>query len=238
MNPTGATWVSNGTLRVGPNLQYYHLVWQLLAMHLLSCYDLQGLQAIVYLDDGILAVSGRQAAIEASEKVRQNLANAGLVENTAKSNWLLSQKICWLDFNLDLAAGQSQKEIHSPKVSFAISDKCEGNKAKPLASIIGEIVSMSLDLGPVTQLMTRSLYSLLNSRRYWCESLTIPPNAKEELLFWADSLDTFNGQGIWHSPSAVRVLYSDARYGGYSVEHGYHMAYGLWTQEEATRNST
>ena len=39
----------------------------------------------------------------------------------------------------------------------------------------------------------------------------------------------------------VAMLYSDASdtgYGGYTVEHGYHMAQGLWTQDEATRSST
>ena len=44
--------------------------------------------------NGIIAVSGKQAAIETSVKVRQDLANAGLVENMAKSNWLPSKKIC------------------------------------------------------------------------------------------------------------------------------------------------
>ena len=100
---------------------------------------------------------------------------------------------------------------------------------------------MALGLGPVSRLMTRSLYALLNSRHYWCEPLTIPHEARQELLFWLDNLNTLNGQGIWHSPSALRVVYSDASdtgYGGYTVEHGHHMAQGLWTQDEATRSST
>jgi len=41
---------------------------------------------MVYPDDRIIAASGKQAAIKNSVKVRQNLANAGLVENTSKSH--------------------------------------------------------------------------------------------------------------------------------------------------------
>ena len=75
--------------------------------------------------------------------------------------------------------------------------------------------------------MTRSLYSLLNTRHFWCESLTISPEARQELSFWVDNLNNLNGQEIWHNPSALRVVYldvSDTGFGGYTIEHGYHMA--------------
>lgn len=100
---------------------------------------------------------------------------------------------------------------------------------------------MYLAMGPVTRLMTRSMYALLNSRYFWCQSLCITEEAKVELLFWLTQLDNFNWQGIWHSPSAIRVVYADASatgYGGYTVDHGYQIAHGLWTAEEATRSST
>ena len=48
-------------------------------------------------------------------------------------------------------------------------------------------------------------------------------------------------QPIWHFPSAVRVVYSDASdtgYGGYVVEHGPCVAYGQWTTHEAHQSST
>jgi len=97
---------------------------------------------------------------------------------------------------------------------------------------------MALGLGYISNLMTRSLYALLNTCCYWCDSLTISPEARQELLFWVNNLNSLNGQGIWHSPSALRVDASDTGYGGYTVEHGYHMAQGLWTQEEVSRSST
>ena len=97
---------------------------------------------------------------------------------------------------------------------------------------------MALGLGHVSRLMTRSLYALLNTRHYWYEPITISPEARHELIFWFDNLNYLNGQGIWHTPSALRVVYSDASNTGYAVEHGFHMAQGLWTQDEATSSST
>ena len=56
--------------------------------------------------------------------------------------------------------------------------------------------------------------------------------AREELVFWLGNVDCFNGQSIWRSPSAVRVVYSDASstgFGSYIVEHGSHIVHGQWT---------
>ena len=59
--------------------------------------------------------------------------------------------------------------------------------------------------------------------------------------FWKRSLSLYNGQPVWCKPSAVAVVYSDTSnigYGGYTVYHGYHVAHGNWTQEEAAKSST
>jgi len=213
-----------------------------LLLSLVKYWRSHGLRVILYLDDGILSVSGKQAAMEASVRVRQDLARAGLVENVAKSNWHPVQRLTWLGFVIDLEVGQisiPEEKIVALRSLLQLALQFKQIKAKLLASIIGKVISMAL--GHVSRLMTRSSYSLLNSRRYWCEALTITPEAKQELRFWLDNLDRLNSQGIWHSPSALRVVYSDASdtgYGGYTVEHGCHMAHGLWTQDEATRSST
>jgi len=58
---------------------------------------------------------------------------------------------------------------------------------------------------------------------------------------WQKQIDHVNGREIWHSPSAVRVVYSDASdtgYGGFSVENGCYVAYGAWRAEERSKSST
>ena len=89
--------------------------------------------------------------------------------------------------------------------------------------------------------MTPSMYALLASRQSWCQKLSLTPLVQNEISFWLGQVDNFNGQGIWHTPAAVRVVYADASstgYAGYIVQHGCHAAHGPWTQEETARSST
>ena len=100
---------------------------------------------------------------------------------------------------------------------------------------------MGLAIGPVSRFMTRSMYALLETRQSWGDVLEIGPEAHQELEFWNGSLADYSCQPIWHYPSAVRVLYSDASdtgYGGYVVEHGPCVSYGQWDKDEAQRSST
>ena len=204
----------------------------------------QGLQAVLYLDDGIIAVSGKEAARRASHQVRQDLLNAGLVEHTDKCDWVPSTQATWLGFDLDLGKGQiyvpSEKIERLKSVLQQVVDS-PNLRAKKLASIIGKLISMSLAVGPVAWLMTRSLYAVLNSRYYWCQILQLTPEALQEIQFWLHHIDKLNGQGIWHSPAAIRVVFADASatgYGGFTVQHGCHIAHGSWSEEEAAQSST
>ena len=109
-----------------------------------------------------------------------------------------------------------------------------------IASLIGRSVSMGLVLGPVAMFMTGALYALLETRLAWCDMLPITQEASEEITFWTESFDQFNAQPIWHSPAAVRCVYSDASdtgYGGYTVKHDMHIAQGNWLPDEAVQSA-
>ena len=100
---------------------------------------------------------------------------------------------------------------------------------------------MSLAIGPVSRFMTCCMYALLETRVSWWVRLEITPEDRQELEFWRACMADYNCQPIWHSPSAVRVVYadtSDTGYGGYVVEHGDCVAYGQWTEHEAQQSST
>ena len=71
----------------------------------------------------------------------------------------------WLGFLIDLSVGEFS--VLAFKIE-ALKSKLRETKAakcvptRQLASLIGKIVSMSLALGPVSPLMTRNLYTVLN----------------------------------------------------------------------------
>lgn len=158
--------------------------------------------------------------------------------------WQPTQRLQWLGFIIDTSLGQI--EVPQEKISRLIVElgkvlHATLVSARQLASVVGRIISMGLAVGPVSRLMTRSLYSVLESRGAWWELLSLPEEARKELEFWSRNLVEYKAQPIWHSPSAVRVVYSDASatgYGGFIVEHGCYTAYGQWTAIEATHSST
>lgn len=57
-----------------------------------------------------------------------------------------------------------------------------------LASIIGQIISMSLSTCPVARLHTRASYNMLNQRRFWSDRLRLSDDACNELMFWKSAL--------------------------------------------------
>jgi len=64
-----------------------------------------GLRAILYLNDRIVAVSGKETIKAASHTLQEDLAKAGLVEHTDKCSRISSQQTAWLSFHLDLDKG-------------------------------------------------------------------------------------------------------------------------------------
>ena len=126
-----------------------------------------GIRVIVYLGDGLVAVEGRQKAVEASEIMWKDLTRAGWVENVTKSEWEASQQLSWLGFNIDLEKGSisvPQAKLDNLHAQLQVAGKCERLHAKILASLTGKLISMSLTLVPVARLMTKGMYCLLNTR--------------------------------------------------------------------------
>ena len=198
----------------------------------------------MYLDDGLCAVDGETRALEASAVVKSTLECAGFVVNDKKSVWTPTQRLQWLGFVVDLLKGHIEvphERLSALQYKLDSACKVETLCARQLAGVIGTIISMSLAIGPVSRFMTRSMYMLLESRLSWWDMLKITRDARQELEFWKACLADYNCQPIWHSPSAVRVVYSDASdtgYGGYVVQHGACIAYGQWTEHEAQQGST
>ncbi|XP_065915901.1 uncharacterized protein [Dysidea avara] len=204
----------------------------------------QGLKVVLYLDDGIVAVKGEDQAKRVSVQIRNDLGEAGFVVNEAKSQWVPVKRLIWLGFEIDLEKGKivvPESKLENTCDLLQSLVKRPTVPARMLASAIGKLISMSMALGPVTRLMTRSLYGALNTRRSWCALLQLPEEAKSEVEFWIGKIKEFNGQNLWPKPSAVRVVFSDASdtgFGGYTVEHGGLIASGQWTKEEAQQSST
>ena len=204
-----------------------------------------GLHIIIYIDDGICASASEAKSIEDREIITSDLEKAGFVLNIPKSHLEPHQITDWLGVIIDLCAGCFRVPTDKiDRLKTAIrSISTQGNRVAAcfLASVIGHIISMSLAIGPVIRLRTRALYAVLNQRRFWADWLNLTGDALEELHFWKMNIDYFNGQSIWFSAGATRVVFSDASstgYGGYTVELGPEFAHGQWSAEELILSST
>ena len=171
--------------------------------------------------------------------MRDALECAGLVVHEGKSVWIPSISTAWLGFVADLERGcvsVPEAKLAVLRAMLQITGVATHLNARFIASLVGKIISMGLALGPMSRIMTRSLYVLLWSRHAWCEHLEINRGVQRELELWRSSscVAQYNAQPIWLSPSAVRLVYS----GGYTVENGLHVAQGSWLPGEAAHSST
>ena len=111
-------------------------------------------------------------------------------------------------------------------------------KAKRAASFTGKIISMWLGLGDIGRLMARAL---LQSHASWCDILCLDEECMREIGFWLDNIRAYKRQSLWHSSSAVRIVFSDASDTGYSgciVECSCYAANGLWEDFVKTKSFT
>ena len=85
------------------------------------------------------------------------------------------------------------------------------------------------------------MYTLIENRMFWGDHLKLTSEVRNELVYWLLGLDNFKSQSMWHSPAAVKVVYSDASdtaYRGYIMEHGPYVTQGQWSPQQASRSST
>ena len=203
-----------------------------------------GMRAIVYIDDGIVAAKSTTECVSLKDVVIRDLSRAGFILNKTKSCLEPQQVGKWLGFIVDLHEGNffvPSEKLESLKSSIKAAYPLTRVSVRSLASIVGKIISMSLAIGPVSRMRTRQLYQVIDTRRSWCDSVILSPDAREELGFWFHNIEELNGNPIWFSSGATRVVYSDASdtgYGGYMVEVGPEVAHGQWPENQFKLSST
>ena len=65
-------------------------------------------------------------------------------------------------------------------------------RVRKVARLVGQIISMSMVIGSVSQLMTRSLSMDIVSASSWNSYVTLSPMSIRQLSFWEENLSAFN----------------------------------------------
>ena len=112
---------------------------------------------------------------------------------------------------------------------------------KRVATVAGKIMSLSNCIGNVTRLMSRNLYSLINSASTWFDFVKLSKEVVIELVFWRENLCKCNGIPIWPvEVRPTRIVYSDASSvgcGGVIAIEG-KVFQQNWSVLESSRSST
>ena len=112
---------------------------------------------------------------------------------------------------------------------------------KTIASIVGQIISITSSCGNVSQIMTRYLYLIFNSRHSWNSFVFVQDQGKQELHSWRDNLKTLNGVLFWPTPFVPsKVLFSDTEISGCGafVQGSSLVSHRNWSTEESQKSST
>ena len=197
----------------------------------------------MYLDDGIGGDSSCERSRILSFKVHQDLTLPGFTPNDEKSIWDPTQKLVFLGSVLDFGSGLihiPEGRISKLKSSIVSCLQKSSIAARDLASITGQVISMSCAVGHITRLLTRNCYGALQLRTSWDHPLCLSLEICNELSFWLNDVDSFNGKPMSPKSSAVGIVYSDASdtgFGGYLVQCGQNFVSGSWLVKEMGTSS-
>ena len=185
-------------------------------------------------------------AKSASSLVRRDLENSGWKCNEQKSDWEPRQIGEWLGITIDtirMLFVMPDKKVLKLKsrltrLIYDYPNLC----VRDVASLSGFVISLGLALGPVARLFTRQMYFFIQSRQSWNDILPASEGVLQELQFWLNHVEAFNGYPINRPLCFSAILTCDASESGY----GAHLCVckdrkfcsGMWSECERGKSST
>ncbi len=213
---------------------------------LIKRWRAMGIPVAVYIDDGAATLPDRETCRQASHIMQTDLRSAGFFTALPKCQWEPVMIMEWLGVVLDLSAF----EIRIPRrrieaCLFAIWRICANkgwSSARAIASLVGQIISMSIVLGPLTQLCTRFCHIDVLQRATWDKRSRLSTEAVEEIMFWREHLAGSNKRKLGASTREFLLIYSDASATGgaatVNIEGVEQISIAQWSEEEQKSSST
>ena len=198
----------------------------------------------VYLDDGISGRHDCVSAQAASLIQRSHLASSGFIPNESKSQWAPVQVGEWLGILINTIQFMFQiPEAKLAKLKRSLESMILDGYAtyRELARLAGFIISLSLTVGPIACLFTRQMYFFIQSRLSWDVSFTFSGALLQELKFWLQHIDSFNGysiRGVFCAESTIYTDASDFAFGGYLATLGGEPVRGMFSPADVDSSST
>ena len=198
---------------------YFHKCIRVIIEYLRGVHQMS---VMAFVDDFLLTGSESDILVKL-EILLSTLSQLGLSVNHQKSSLSPSDTVTYLGFVIHCAGPNSPPVIALPKskVSKLKQDICRALKrprisARLLARFAGRCISMLAAVFPC-KLKLRNVYRLLNSRHSWEDSLKWSAEAVEDLNWWVQSLDTWNGRLLLPPAQFDLQLLTDASESGWGA---------------------
>ncbi|XP_063442628.1 uncharacterized protein LOC134722924 [Mytilus trossulus] len=206
-----------------------------------------GVDIVLYLDDGLGMGKNKQEASECSSFVKTSLLEAGFLINREKSIFEPVQCLEWLGLvwnSSDFSISISDRRIENTLASLVdVLNNFPYFTARKLAQVTGKVISMCPVMGNITSLMTRYLHWAIESRVKWDLNLKLecPDCVFNELTFWLNNILRLNRKHLAGYSFPHVVVYSDASNvaaGAYSIDIDSNIFHQMWTLQESIQSST
>ena len=149
----------------------------------------RGIKAIIFIDDSIAAFCGFEITKSISELVRNDLP-------VRKTNFSPKTKEKWLGTitgTRELTVTDPQENITKRLEDITKLLNQEFLTPKQLSKIAGQRSSIHLEIDPLVRLFNRNMYHFIENRISWLETKIVSRNVKEELKFWSNNINNYNG---------------------------------------------
>ena len=197
-------------------------VFTMILRNVAKRWRFDGIQLIHYLDDFGIFAPTRELCLQQLTRVMKDLVALGFVVNLEKSALDPTQTMEFLGYEVNTV---SVPTFTVPPCRVAklvcalqlLQNAPDGRcKVREVASVAGQILSMSLALAPA-RLFTRGLYNVVDSLHRddlpggWSATVTLSATALSEVDFWLRGFARWNGLPIFRE-AGVRIIqvWSDA----------------------------
>ena len=208
----------------------------------------EGNLVMMFLDDGFGCAHSYSTALTLGEHIKGDLLSSGFVPNATKCVWIPVQLLEFLGVMLDSLNGTiyipERRLLRAQSVIaeiFAVLKVHRSIHVRKIASIVGQIISMSVVIGHVSQIMTRYLSADILCARHWEQYIGLSDESLHQLKFWQENMRLINTKSIFEAQKCTKIVFSDASatgYAGYEVSTVNGISHGMWSQAEAEKSST
>ena len=209
-----------------------------------------------YLDDGIHFDASETALADfVQSHLLPDTEKAGFILNIAKSHLQPAPQQSFLGVFVDSIRGCYEIPPEKQAIIVSLIQQALNSRhscpIRLLERITGNIASMHWAFGPLSRLMTMSIYADMNTAINRWASVSLSSTSVHDLNFWLCGFDVFNGfKPLWEPVGFHTTIYTDAaglnlkNYGGWAgwtldpESHTRLIAKGIWTGDLIVDHST